>query len=279
MKRFIFIWFVLFQDTFSLASPCLTDHQICRKRSSMIYQLDKALTEINKACGREPSLYIDWKSFEPILAGKDTYSVDACMLPLAFFTEYCEANFEQAKKLLNTVEGFECVGTGVDKQAISFKTGVLKFMMDPTNDWRSDRKGPAVSGFVTQEMKSIFEIGAATKQEVQQAKRNEQIEDKRVHELDMAEKRRRAEKDRELEQKKQQEQVKATVAATNENAKKKAEVFQAETKRLTEWMQSEMKKIQGSGLSPEEKGKKMTEMSQKYQADLEKASKAYNGGQ
>lgn len=152
-------------------------------------------------------------------------------------------------------------------------------MMDPTNDWRSDRKGSSVSGFVTQEMKSIFKIGAATKQELQQAKRNEQIGDKRVHELDMAEKRRRVEKDRELAQKKQQEQVKSTVAAANEKAKKKAEVFQAETKRLTEWMQTEMKKIQGSSLSPEEKSKKMTEMSQKYQAELEKASKACREGQ
>lgn len=279
MKRCLFIVFVLLQYTFSKASTCLTDHQICNKRSTMIYQLDKALTEIKTACGREPSLYIDWKSFEPILAGKDTYNVDACMIPFHFFTEYCGVNLEEAKKVLNTVEGFECAAAAVDKQTFTFKSGILRFQMDPTNDWRSDRKGPAVSAFVQQEMKSIFKVSAATKDEAQQAKRNQESEEKKVYELDMAEKRGRAESARELEQKKQQEQVKATVAAANNKAKKKAEVFQAETKRLVEWMQSEIKNVQASNLSPEEKGKKMTEISNKYQADLQKATKAYSEGQ
>ncbi|GEM_PF-3474143 len=279
MKRFIFIWFVLLQDTFLQASPCLTDHQICTKRSTFIYQLDRALSDINKACGREPSLYIDWKSFEPVLAGKDTYSVDACVQPLSFFTEYCGVNLDQAKKLLNTIEGFECVSTGIDKQALSYKGGILKFMMDPTNDWRSDRKGPSASQFVQQEMKNIFKVTAATKQESEQVRRDEELKEKKIYELDMAEKRKQADKARALEQQKQQDQVKATVAAAHEKAKKKAEIFQAETKRLSEWMQSEMKKIQASSLSPDEKSKKMTEMSQKYQTDLEKASKAYSEGQ
>jgi hypothetical protein len=268
MKRFIITVCVLFQYTFSQSSPCLTDSQICSKRSSLVYQLDKVLREIKTACGREPGLSVDWKSFEPILAGKDTYSIEACTAPMAFFTELCGTNLEQGKKLLNTVEGFECSGAGVDKQAIEFKNGNLKFAMDPTNDWRSDRKGLSVNDFVKREMKNVFKVSVSNKQEQQQAKSAEE-EDKR----------KKAQQARDLERQKKQDEIKATVEAANAKAKKKAEIYQAETKRLTEWLQKGIKEVQASDLKPEEKSKKMTEISEKYQSDLQKASKAYSEGQ
>tara|TARA_B110001454_G_scaffold219201_1_gene251877 strand:- start:17996 stop:18805 length:810 start_codon:yes stop_codon:yes gene_type:complete len=269
MKKISYVFFIsILLSNFAIAAECLTDHQICRKRSSMIYQLDKVLSEIKEACGREPSLYIDWKSFEPILAGKDTYSVDSCTAPIVFFTELCRANLEQGKKLLNTVEGFECSAAGVDKQAIDFKNGNLNFAMDPTNDWRSDRKGPSVSDFVKKEMKALFKVSVSNKKEQDDIKRT-----------DEGDKRKQAEQARDLERKKKQDEIKATVEANNAKIKKKSEIYQAETKRLTEWLQKEIKAIQASDLKPEEKGKKMTEASEKYQTDLQKAVKAYSEGQ
>lgn len=160
MNRFISILIVLLQYSLSVFGICLAENQVCGKRSSMIHQLDKALTEIKKNCGREPRLKMDWKSFESLIGGNDSYNVDACVKPIEFFVDFCAVNRVQAKNFLSSIEIFECQGVGIDKQALGLKNGSLKFLMDPTNDWRSNRKGPSVSDFVNQEMKNIFKINA-----------------------------------------------------------------------------------------------------------------------
>jgi hypothetical protein len=221
---------------------------MCSKRSSFIYQLDRTLTEVENACGQEPKLKMDWKSFASTLEGNDTYRPDDCLRPIQFFKSFCETDPDNAKKILKSIQIFECTGAGKDQQALSFKDKKLLFMYDPTNDWRSDKKGLAVAEFVNQEMKKIFQIKVSSSEDKRQAS-------------------------------KEQEEIKSQVQEANTKAKKKVEKYQAETKRLTEWLQKEIQNAQNSGLPPTEKSKKMQEVSEKYQAGMEKASKEYSEAQ
>lgn len=276
MKLFYLILIVLFQDIVAWSAPCLVDQQICRKRSAFIYQLDRELDATTAACGKALALKVDWNSFAEQIGGNDTYGADGCIQPLKFLKELCETDKQGAKKVVDSIHGVHCQGAAKDKNSLSIKGKYINFFFDPTNDYRSDRPGPATSEFVTSEMKALFKISVANSRDKENAENETRKQKQAKDDKDREDKRAIDQKKREADQKKIQDDVAAQVKAANEKAQKKAEKYQGETKKLTTWLQDQIKTIQNSKDSPEVKSQKMQSVSEKYRLDLEKATKEYS---
>ncbi len=65
---------MLFQYTLSQSGPCLTDSQICSKRTSLVYQLDKVLREIKTAIALAFTTFLLVVSFSALQQGLDKRS-------------------------------------------------------------------------------------------------------------------------------------------------------------------------------------------------------------
>ncbi len=249
----------------SVFADCVVDTELCRERGSFIYALARVKESLRATCKKDISVEIDWLSFKAFFIASHDYSISPCLIPLEEISRLCEKDLNATKDLLSKVDHLRCEFAQKDQRVLKIAGHSLDFSADLTNDFRSERPGPGNSDFIKENLKKLFKLNVLSNEEKHENKQKD------------LEKEREAKQ--EAEAKQREETVKKQVADIQTRAKKKAEVYQAETTRLSQWLQEQMSSIQKGPDKPEVKSQKMQDASKTYQEDLQKAIKAYGDGQ